>query len=180
MSLFDQLTGSFLTGGASDIWNLAGDNTDAASILFDPGDLSGIQKRKEAKKLAKIEAKRNRLMMARQGAETIRQAQLQRAILAQQAANSGVSETSAVQGAQGSMTSQMGANLGFANQIFSLNQQAGKRLQRISDINATTKLAMTIGSFFVGGAAGAAVAAGGGGDTVSPQLGGNNINTTFA
>lgn len=127
---------------------------------LDPFDLAGRQKRQEKEKIAEIQSKRDRLESGRQAAETLRRAQAERASLLQTASNRGVSSSSAVQGGLGSIQSQAGANLGFANQIFALNQQAGGRLAKLGKLNDLTKIGMTIGSFFTGGIAGAAVAAG--------------------
>ena len=138
------------------------------SVLFDPGDLLGREKAKEKKRLRAIQQKKDRLELARQGAETIRKSQVERATLLQQAENSGVSDSSAVQGGLGSVQSQVGANLGFANQIFNLNSLAADRLKKLDNINARTKLAMTVGSFFIGGigaAAAGAASSGGFGDS---------------
>ena len=126
---------------------------------LDIADLGGRQGLQEKKRLAAIQKKKDRLDLGRQGAETIRKSQVERATLLQQAENSGVSDASAVQGALGSVQSQVGANLGFANQIFNLNSQAGSRLNKIDSLNANRKLAMTIGTFFLGGIGGAVAGA---------------------
>ena len=136
---------------------------------IDPADISGHTKRKEKRKLRAIQKKKDRLELGRKGAETIRKSQVERAALLQQAENSDVSDSTAVQGALGSVQSQVGANFGFANQIFSLNSQAAQRLKKLESLNAKTKLAMTIGTFFIGGiggaVAGAAASSGGFGDS---------------
>lgn len=125
----------------------------------DIADLGGRQGLQEKNRLAKIQTKKDRLELGRQGAETIRKSQIERATLAQQAANSNVANSSAVQGGLGSVQSQTGANLGFANQIFSLNSQAASRISKIDSLNANRKLAMTIGTFFLGGIGGAVAGA---------------------
>ena len=148
---------------------------------LDPADISGHAKRKEKKKLREIEEKRSRLKLSKQGAETIRQAQLESAKLRQISANRGVQDTTAVAGGLGSIQSQAGANLGFANQIFSLNQQAQSRLNKLAHMQALTKNAMTVGTFFLGGIGGAAVAASGsfgdGGSFGNSVWGGHGENT---
>lgn len=151
------------------------------SAILDPLDFSGHQKRQEKRKLRQIEQKRSRLEQSRQAVQTLRQSQVERAKLLQLGANRGVSESSGVQGGLGSIQSQTGANIGFANQIFSLNQQAGQRIAQLGKLQDLTKAGMTIGSFFLGGiggaVAGAAMSGASSGGTslgTGPELGGSN------
>ena len=180
-SLGKALTGG-LTGGASHIFEAAGGDTDAFSMLFDPGDLSGVQKRKQEKELRKIAAKKNRLEQSRQAAETLRRAQMERAKLLQLGENQGVGDSSAVQGGLGSIQSQAGANLGFANQIFAFNQQAGSRLKKLSQLNDLTSTAKKVASIWFGGiggavASGAASSGGSGFGTSNPPVAGGSVQS---
>ena len=129
------------------------------TTLLDPGDLLDRQKKKEKRRLRAIDEKRRKLDMSKQGVETLRAAQMERAKLLQLGANRGVQDSSAIQGGLGSIQSQAGANLGFANQIFALNQQASSRMKDLARWQSKTNLAMTVGSFFLGGIGGAAAGA---------------------
>ena len=129
--------------------------TDAFSLLFDPGDLSGVQKDKEKKALEAIQKKRERLELARSVQAEIRKGVIARQQVVSDAENQGVGGSSAAIGGSGSAISQAAGNIGFINQIFSLNAQASKRMSNLSDLERETALVKTVGSFFVGGGFGA-------------------------
>ena len=134
--------------------------SDLFTFLFDPGDLSGIQKDKEKKALKKIQKRRERLEHARQVQEQIRKGVIARQQIVSDSFNQGVEGSSAAIGGSGSAISQSAGNIGFINQIFQLNAAAGKRIDNLSDLERDTALVKTIGSFFVGGGFGAAAGAG--------------------
>ena len=89
--------------------------------------------RKDAKRARAVDNKRNRLQSGRAAIANVRQAQIARASVVQQGENQGVGSSSAIAGATGSITSQAGGNLGFANTIFGL-QQSASRLRESSNL----------------------------------------------
>jgi len=97
------------------------------------------QGRKQRKKANAITQKQARLQAGRQAIEQVRQAQIARAQVIQQAESTGAGDSSAVAGAVGSIQSQAGSNIAFAQQLFSLSQQANNRLQKASDFEANSK-----------------------------------------
>ena len=145
-------------------------HSDVFSFLYDPGDLTGIQKDKEKKALKKIQKKRERLERAKQVQEQIRKGVIARQQIVSDSFNQGVEGSSAAIGGSGSAISQSAGNIGFINQIFQLNAAAGKRIDNLSDLERDTALVKTIGSFFVGGGFGAAAGAG----ASAASSGGNN------
>ena len=73
-----------------------------------------------------VDNKRARLQSGRAAIANVRQAQMARQSVVQQGENQGVGSSSAIAGATGSITSQAGGNLGFANTIFGLQQSANR------------------------------------------------------
>ena len=85
--------------------------------------------RKDQARARKIQEKRGRLQAGRQAVDQVRQAQIARANVTQQAESTGVGDSSAVAGAKGSIQSQAGSNISFAQTLFNLSQQANRRLE---------------------------------------------------
>ena len=83
--------------------------------------------RKDQKRARAIQQKSDKLKTQRGAVEQIRNAQIAAASIAQSAENTGVATTTLAAGAQGSVQTQAGSNLGFAQQIFN-HQQAKNRL----------------------------------------------------
>jgi len=121
---------------------------------LDPTILGGANQarkgRKEAARARKIQAKSKKLQAGRQAIEQIRQAQIARADVSQQAESTGVGGSSAVQGALGSIQSQAGGNIAFAQTLSTLAQQANARMEssakafgKAQDSQAVTGLATT-------------------------------------
>jgi len=93
------------------------------------GSLSESRKaRKDTKRARAVQAKSTKLQSARSAVQSIRQAQISRANVIQQGENQGVGGSSAVAGGAGSITTQSGSNIAFAQQLFSL-QNSARRLQ---------------------------------------------------
>ena len=85
--------------------------------------------RRQQRKARKIDEKRARLEASRGAAEQVRQGQLARASVLQQGENQGASGSTAIQGAVGSIQSQTGSNIGFAQTIFGLQNSANRMRQ---------------------------------------------------
>ena len=85
--------------------------------------------RRDQKRAREVQAKSDKLTTQRSAVEQVRQAQIARASVAQGGENTGVAGSSAIQGATGSIQSQAGGNLGFAQQIFNHQQAKNKLLE---------------------------------------------------
>ena len=82
----------------------------------------GRRSRKMQEKAVKVDEKRSKLQAMRSSVQQIRQAQIQRAEIAQMGENQGVSGSSGVAGGMASAQSQATSNIAFAQQIFGLQQ----------------------------------------------------------
>ena len=89
--------------------------------------------RRQQRRAADLAQKGARLEASRGAAEQVRQSQIARASALQQGENQGASGSTAVAGAVGSIQSQTGGNIGFANQIFGLQQSRNSLLLAASD-----------------------------------------------
>lgn len=103
--------------------------------------------RGERKKARVINERRGRLQTARQATEQVRVAQVARAQVVQQAEAGGIGGSSPVQGALGSIQSQAGSNIGFAQTLFNLQQQIRNRLERAADFTANSQAFGQIATF---------------------------------
>lgn len=90
----------------------------------------GRQARKEQRRARQIQQRSQRLQAGRSAIQAVREAQVQRASVIQAGENQGVGGSSAVLGGAGSIQSTTGSNIGFAQQIFGLQQQASRRLEQ--------------------------------------------------
>jgi len=88
--------------------------------------VEGRKGRKDAQRAREIDEDRARLESGKQAIQQVREAQIARAQLIQQGASQGAGESSSVQGAAGSIQSQAGGNIAFAQQLFSLQQSASR------------------------------------------------------
>ena len=103
----------------------------AAAIIATVGGVSESRKaRKDQNKARKIQERSGRLQAGRQAVEGVRQAQIARANVVQQSETTGAGGSSAVAGALGSIQSQAGSNISFAQSLFNLSQQANSRLAK--------------------------------------------------
>lgn len=82
--------------------------------------------RKANEKARKVDEKRSRLQTGKQAVEQVRQAQIARASVIARGESQGAGESSAVRGAAGSIQSQAGGNISFAQQVFGLQQSASR------------------------------------------------------
>lgn len=123
--------------------------------------------RKDANKARKIRAKSDRLRAGRQAVEQVRTAQIARANVVQQSESTGVGGSSAVQGALGSIQSQAGSNISFAQSLFGMAQQANKRLASAANHNGNSQAWGQAASVI--GAAGMSSGTGSGGGSTAPQ-----------
>lgn len=99
-----------------------------AAVAVGGAAVENRKSRKEQRKARKIQSKQENLKVTRAAAEQVRQAQIARAQIIQAGENQGVGTSSAVAGGAGSVQSQAGGNLAFTQQLFSLQQQANRRL----------------------------------------------------
>ena len=95
-------------------------------ILTGGSLFEGRKARKDTKKARAIDERRGRLQTQRQSVEQIRKAQQARAQVVAQGEAQGVGESSGVLGGLGAIQSQAGGNIGFAQQIFGLQQSASR------------------------------------------------------
>lgn len=110
--------------------------------------VAGEQARREGKKANQINRKIEELKLRRQKQETLREAQVARASLQQQAANAGVLQTTGAQQGVQSIEAQATGNLQFIDQINTLQQQSSERLQAAQDFqNASALLGRTSSIF---------------------------------
>ena len=82
----------------------------------------GRRARKMQEKAVKVDEKRSKLQAMRSSVQQIRQAQIQRAEIAQMGENQMVGGSSGVAGGMASAQSQATSNIAFAQQIFGLQQ----------------------------------------------------------
>lgn len=84
----------------------------------------GRKARKQSKRAQQEANKAKKLRSQREAIQNVRQGIIARAQVVQQAEAGGLGGDSAVQGALGSIQSQVGGNIGFINRIFELQQRA--------------------------------------------------------
>lgn len=102
--------------------------------------------RKERRAARKEEAKRRRLEERRAAIEAVRQATIQRAEVAAMGEAAGIGGSSALVGATGSIQSQGGANLGFAQQQSALRDSAARKLEKAAYWDWRQGIAQSISS----------------------------------
>lgn len=129
----------------------------------------------------RISQKREDLKTARERVAAFREARIKRGQLLQGATNAGLGSTggtSSVQGAEGSISSQLGQNIGqlgqfqgFSQKLSALSQESADALSKFNRIGAN---AASLNSIFagVGGIAKTVMAAGGGGQAAGQQAAG--------
>ena len=134
--------------------------------------------RRDQKRAMEREQKRNKLQTARQAIDSVKEAQTLRAQVIAQGEGQGVGGSSAVLGGAGAIQSQTGSNIGFAQQIFSLQQSANRlrtsaqgHMGNAQNLAAVASIAgMAAGSIGSGGGGSASgTASGGGASTASFQ-----------
>jgi len=106
--------------------------------------------RKASRRARKVDERRGRLQAGRQAIDGVRQAQIARAQIAQGAVNSGVGGSSASLGAQGAVQSQAGGNIGFAQQVFNLQQSRNRLINSAAMHTFNSNAFATIGSAAAG------------------------------
>jgi len=143
-----------------------------AVVLAAASVFESQKSRKDARKARMVREKSNRLQSGRQAVEQVRQAQIARADIIQAGENQGVGGSSAVIGGAGSVQSQAGSNIGFAQQLFNL-QQSARRLQDSAALHAGNSQGFaTFASLAAGNAGGTGARADGGAPvtTASPDF----------
>lgn len=110
--------------------------------------IGGQQAAKEQRKQQRLEQASNDIQRRREKIAAVRQAQISRATVIQEGANTGTSESSGVQGAVASLGSQEAANLNLINQLSSIEAGISKSRQKESSargIQGLGNLAINIG-----------------------------------
>lgn len=103
----------------------------------------------QQKKAAKASQKQQELSSQRSRRQAIRAAQISRAQAVASAQASGSLSSSSAQGGIGSLSSQLGSELGFASQMSGLSQQISKAQSKAADFNAVAGLGGAMLSFGV-------------------------------
>ena len=110
--------------------------------------------RKMQQKAYDTDQRRAQLQAMRSSVQQIRQAQIQRAEIMQMGENQGVSGSSGVLGGMASAQSQATSNIAFGQQIFSLQQSAGRMRQASQKHMANVQTIEAIEKAFMGGMGG--------------------------
>lgn len=96
------------------------------------GTAASIKNQKKSVRLQReaqrFERQKNQLQEARQRTNMIKESRAARANVTQSAENQGVADTSAAQGGQGSIQSQVSSNLSFLDQYGMLSDQASSKM----------------------------------------------------
>lgn len=134
---------------------------------------TGERARQDQKRASRIENNRRRAQSRREAQQKIGEAFFQRQDVVQGAANQGVLGASTVQGATGSIVSQMGSGLAFAEQN---NQFITAANQRLAQAQQWTSLGNNVSSAIM--AFGGAGGFGGSGSTTGSAMGANTTMTS--
>jgi hypothetical protein len=114
--------------------------------------------RKDQEKANRIQQKSNKLQAAKSSVEQIRQAQMARSDVVAQGENQlGGTTSSAIAGSTGSITSQAGSNVNFAQQLFSYQQSQARLMASASRHMGKAEVGQAVGA--IAGIAGKAKAA---------------------
>lgn len=100
----------------------------------------GQQQAKEQRKQQRLEQAANDIQRRREKIAAVRQAQIARATVIQEGANTGTSESSGVQGAVASIGSQEAANLNLINQLSSIEAGISASRQKESKLTGFIQL----------------------------------------
>lgn len=102
---------------------------------------------KMQKRAASAQRAQDNMKAARERREAIRSARIAAGTSAQNAANQGVSNSSAALGAQGSIQSQLNQGLSFLDGMNTLADQAGRALTKANEYGVQAQTWNTIGKF---------------------------------
>lgn len=142
------------------------DVEDAGKVVLGGLGVGGVISAREERKAAERDAERARkaqdrirqIKEARQRRAAIREARLQRAQLQQGAVTAGAQGSSSVVTGVGGITSQLGANLSFLDQVGELQQQASlfqsaaaKHASKTQDFQAVSDLSFRAAAAVAGG-----------------------------
>lgn len=89
--------------------------------------------RKEEREARRIQERANRLKSRRAALNQVKEAQILRAEIINAGEGAGVGSSSAVAGGAGAVQSTAGGNVGFQQQLFTLQSNASRRLQKASE-----------------------------------------------
>ena len=114
------------------------------------------QARKQTKKANRLDERRAKLQATRSAVESIRKSQVARAQIVQAGENQGVGGSSAVSGGVASIASSTAGNIGFADQLFKLQQSSSRLRQSAADFSSNSQAIGQLGGMaanFSGGTA---------------------------
>ena len=110
------------------------------------GAVSAGKARREQKRSNALARKSQKLKSKKGAIEQVRQAQIARADVLQQGENTGVGGSSLVSGSTGSIQSQAGGNIGFANTIFGLQNSIQRLRQSANSLQGVSSGFRAIGT----------------------------------
>lgn len=143
MAVFTAI-GAFLGAGAATAFTVGAAAIGAAATV---GSVAIQAKAAKAqRRAAATQAQMQREQAARQRRSSIRAALIQRAQLANVAAVTGASGSTAAQGGLASLSSQLGANLGFGSMMSGLGEQYTSLTQQAARLQGAGQLVGAIGS----------------------------------
>ena len=102
------------------------------------------------KQAAEQQQAARRLQARRQNVQALREAQIKRAMLQQSAAQTGTLDSSGFEGGVSSLQSQLGSNIGFANQLTAFGENQARYLRRAQTTTALSNLAIQGATFAAG------------------------------
>ena len=100
----------------------------------------GVEQRNEQEKARRAQRNIQRRQQQREKLSAFREQQIAQAQLTQGAAASGTLDTSGFAGAYSSIGSTAASNVGFANQIQSIQEDIAKRLERASELGTARQI----------------------------------------
>lgn len=109
--------------------------------------VQGRAANKEQRKTRRLQEQRQQLEERRRVRRNIREQRIARAQALNVAGQVGAQDSSAVQGGVGSLSSQLGSNLGFGSRQAQFNQLISTSSQRAADLQSSANLGAGIGSF---------------------------------
>lgn len=135
--------------GAATVGAAAGVSaTTLASVAALTGSLGfGYKQYQAGKEAANLQQAMENRKAQRSQLQALREAQIKRAMMIQAGANSGVMDSSGLQGGIGSLQSQLAGNIGFANQMTSLGQGVSSAQQQMNRFGALANISGTLGNF---------------------------------
>jgi len=117
-----------------------------AGIALAAGTQQSRQARKQSKKARQLDEQRTKLQASKNAVESVREAQIARAQILQAGENQGVAGSSSVAGGVSSVQSTSAGNIGFANQLFQLQQSAGRLRESAAGFSSNAGTISAVGT----------------------------------